>query len=134
MARRSSMLSGRVGGEVAGSGFKVVRRMLYVYSAEITNRKTTSHAMSDDGIPPYHDVLDNGTTFVVERIPMSGHHNKLFEFATAVNYSLFAALATFQMVFTIQPYVLLPLTTAHVNYTTTQRINVGCALLVEVTL
>jgi len=58
----------------------------------------------------------------------------LFDIGASLSYTVIADLATFPVVFTLKPYVLLPLTTVHVNYTTSERINYGCALFVGIAL
>lgn len=132
MTRRSALLRVGIGAEVAGFGVQLLGRMAYVYAAETTNLMTTDRPVEEGwGMP---ELLDSGRTVIIERIPTEGHHQVLFDVGAAVSYSVFADIATFPMVFTLQPYVLLPLTTVHVNHTTTERLNYGCSLVVGVRL
>ena len=134
MTRRSALLRVGIGAEVGGFGVQLLGRMGYVYAAETTHLMTTEHPMNVGDVLPHPDMLDSGRTVIIERIPTEGHHQLLFDVGAAVSYSVFADLATFPMVFTLQPYVLLPLTTVHVNHTTTERLNYGCSLVVGVWL
>lgn len=130
MTRRSALLRVGIGAEVAGFGVQFLGRMGYVYAAETTNLMTTDRPVEEGwGMP---ELLDSGRTFIVERIPTEGHLQVLFDVGAAVSYSVFADLASLPMVFTLQPYVILPLTTVHVNHTTTERLNYGCSLVVGV--
>jgi hypothetical protein len=133
MARRSGLLRVGIGAEVSGFGVQVLGRMSYVYAAETTHLITTDRPFFNEGWPTT-EVLDNGRTIIVDRIPTAGHHQLLFDVGVAMSYSMFADLATLPMVFTLQPYLLLPLTTVHVGYTTTERFNYGCSLFVGVRL
>ncbi|MBS1561152.1 MAG: hypothetical protein JSS89_06070 [Bacteroidetes bacterium] len=134
MTRRSALLRVGIGAEVAGVGVQLLGRMGYVYAAETTHLMTTEHPFGGAEGWPTAEVLDSGRTVIVERIPTDGHHQVLFDVGAAVSYSVLADLATFPMVFTLQPYVHLPLTTVYVNHTTTERLNYGCSLVVGVRL
>jgi len=138
VGRRSASIALGVGGEVAGFGLQVIGRTSYVYSAESANIQTyvspPDQRFDSNEIFEGGCLLDDGRTIVIERIPTTGHHQVVFDVGAALSYSLFTSLASFPMVFTLQPYVFVPLTTVHVNYTTTERINYGCSLFIGVTL
>lgn len=136
MARRSGTLELGVGAEVSGFSVRVLGRASYVYSAETTNNLmivSPPEARFDPSeFGPSVEILEDGRTAVLERIPTNEHYQMLFDVGASLSYSFFANLASLPMVFTLQPYVFLPLTTVHVNYTTTERIQYGCALFVGV--
>lgn len=135
--RRSAFLMVGVGGELAGVGVQVLGRTSYVYDAQSVNIMTaTSPWMQGDFFPdsPPPGARDDGRTLIMERIPTSGNHQVLFEIGATLMYSLSVDVLSLPMVFSLQPYVFLPLTSVHVNYSTTEHISYGGMVFVGVTL